>query len=129
MAGDVGWDNSWGNYFEEHLFRWTPETASTATYPRFLQKSDGNHQNYFLSDFWLRDGKYLRLKNIQIGYNVPKRTVSRTPMNSIYLYANAYNLFTWDNVKRIDPESNPDRNVGQFYPQQNIINFGFKINF
>lgn len=129
MAGDVGWDNSWGNYFEEHLYRWTPETASTATYPRFLQKSDGNNQNYYLSDFWLRDGKYLRLKNIQIGYNIPKRAITRTPMNSVYFYVNAYNLFTWDKVKRIDPESNPDRNVGQFYPQQNIINFGLKINF
>lgn len=129
MAGDLGWDNTWGNYFEEHHNRWTPETAAAATYPRFLQKADGNHQNYFLSDFWLKDGKYLRLKNIQLGYTIPRQVIRDTPMNTIYLYANAYNLFTWDNVKRVDPESDPNRNIGYFYPQQNIINFGVKINF
>lgn len=129
MAGDVGWDNSWGNYFEEHINRWTPETAATATYPRFLQKSDGNHQNYYLSDYWLRDGKYLRLKNVQLAYALPKSLLGRTPLNTVRIFANAFNLFTWDEVKRIDPESNPNRNVGQFYPQQRIINFGLTIGF
>lgn len=129
MAGDVGWDNSWGNYFEEHINRWTPETALTATYPRFLQKSDGNNQNYFLSDFWLKDGSYLRLKNVQVGYSIPKRVYNRLPLTSVRFFANAFNLLTWDKVKRIDPESNPDRNVGQFYPQQRIVNFGVNIGF
>jgi len=129
MVSDLGWDNSWGNYYEEHIQRWTPETAATATYPRFLQKSDGNHQNYFLSDFWLRDGAYLRLKNIQAGYTFGKSMLKRLPVSSVRLYANAFNLLTWDKVKRVDPESNPDRNSGQFYPQQRVINFGLNVNF
>ncbi|MEC3880126.1 SusC/RagA family TonB-linked outer membrane protein [Parapedobacter sp. 10938] len=129
MAGDVGWDNSWGNYFAEHVNRWTPETADVATYPRFLQKANGNHQNYFLSDFWLRDGKYLRLKNIQIGYTLPNTLLGKLPLNTVRIFANAFNVFTWDEVKRIDPESNPDRNVGRFYPQQRVINFGLNVGF
>lgn len=129
MTGDLGWDNSWGNYFSEHWGRWTPETAAAATYPRFLQKSDGAHQNYQLSDFWLRDGHYLRLKNVQIGYSIPKKVLKKSPIENIRLYASAYNLITWDEVKRIDPESDPDRNQGQFYPQQRIINFGLNVGF
>ncbi len=72
MVGDLGWDNSWGNYYDSHINRWTPETAATATYPRFLQKSNGNDQNYFLSDFWLLNGDYIRLKNVQLGYSLPR---------------------------------------------------------
>jgi hypothetical protein len=51
LAGDLGWDNNWGNYYAEHQGRWTPETAHSATYPAFIQKAQNNHQNYFLSDF------------------------------------------------------------------------------
>lgn len=129
MWGDLGWDNSWGNYYDDHIGRWTPETASTATYPRFLQKSEGNHQNYFLSDYWLRDGKYLRIKNVQLGYTIPKALLNNTPIRTIRIFANAFNLYTWDEVKRVDPESNPDRNDGYFYPQQRIVNFGLNVGF
>ncbi|WP_346239367.1 TonB-dependent receptor [Niabella insulamsoli] len=129
MVGDLGWDNSWGNYYEEHYNRWTPETALTANYPRFLQKADGNNQNYYLSDYWLRDGRYLRLKNVQVGYTMPKSFYRRLPLTSVRLFANAFNLITWDEVKRVDPESNPDRNSGQFYPQQRIVNFGLNVSF
>ena len=129
MVGDLGWDNGWGNYFEEHINRWTPETAATASYPRFLQKADANNQNYYISDFWLRDAKYLRLKNVQIGYAMPKALFRRLPLTSVRFFANAFNLVTWDKVKRVDPESNPDRNAGQFYPQQRIINFGLTLGF
>jgi hypothetical protein len=129
MVGDLGWDNSWGNYYGTHINRWTPETAATATYPRFLQKADGNNQNYFASDFWLIDGDYLRLKNVQLGYSLPKSLLKQTPVESVRFYTNAFNLVTWDKVKRVDPESDPERNNGQFYPQQKIINFGVNVTF
>ena len=129
MTGDLGWDNAFGNYYDTNVNRWTPETAATATYPRFLQKSDGNNQNYYLSDFWLVDGDYLRLKNIQVGYNLPKTILKKTPLSSVRIYANAFNLVTWDKVKKVDPESNPSSNNGYFYPQQKIINFGVNVTF
>ena len=49
-------------------------------------------------------------------------------VRSLRVYANAYNLFTWDNVKKVDPESSNNSN-GQFYPQQKVINFGINLNF
>jgi TonB-linked SusC/RagA family outer membrane protein len=129
MVSDLGWDNSWGNYYENNINRWTPETAATANYPHFLQKADAGNQNYYLSDFWLKDGDYLRLKNIQIGYTLPKFLLRKTPVQSVRFYANAFNLITWDKVKKVDPESNPDRNNGYFYPQQKIINMGLNVDF
>lgn len=127
LYGDLGYDNMWGNYYEEHLGRWTPETAATATYPRLHRVSNENTNNYYASDFWMKDSSYLRLKNIQIGYTLPKDLTRKLKMRSIRVYANGYNLYTWDKVGKIDPES-PKTN-GYLYPQQIIYNFGVNINF
>lgn len=129
MSGDLGWDNNFGNYYANNINHWQPETAATATYPRLLQKAVNNNQNYYLSDYWLIDGQYLRLKNVQIGYSLPKAILRNTPLESVRFYATAFNLLTWDKVKRVDPESNPNSNNGTFYPQQKIINFGVNVSF
>ena len=127
LYGDLGYDNAWGNYYAEHLGRWTPETAATATYPRLYRKSDETKSNYYASDFWIHDGSYLRLKNVQIGYTFPKSFTRKLKINNLRVYANGYNLFTWDNVVKVDPES-PNTN-GYFYPQQIIYNCGLSFNF
>ena len=128
LQQDIAWDNFWGNYYEEHIGRWTPETAATATYPRFTKAATPAHPNYYKSDYWLKDSKYLRLKNIQLGYTIPRKLLKKFGVRSLRVYANAYNLFTWDNVKKVDPESSNNSN-GQFYPQQKVINFGINLNF
>lgn len=128
LQGDIAWDNSWGNYYEEHIGRWTPETAATATYPRFTKAATATHPNYYKSDYWLKDSKYLRLKNIQLGYTIPRKLLKKIGIRSLRVYTNAYNLLTWDNVKKVDPES-PNNSNGQFYPQQKVINFGINLNF
>lgn len=128
LQQDIAWDNFWGNYYEEHIGRWTPETAATATYPRFTKAATAAHPNYYKSDYWLKDSKYLRLKNIQLGYTIPRKLLKKFGVRSLRVYANAYNLFTWDNVKKVDPESSNNSN-GQFYPQQKVINFGINLNF
>ncbi|MCF0175713.1 MAG: TonB-dependent receptor [Bacteroidales bacterium] len=127
LYGDLGYDNMWGCYYEEHKNRWTPETAATATYPRLNRQSLENTNNYYVSDFWTYDSSYLRLKNVQLGYTLPKKWTKKIRMSSIRLYANGYNLYTWDKVKKIDPES--PRTNGYMYPQQKIYNFGVNVNF
>ena len=128
LQQDIAWDNFWGNYYEEHIGRWTPETAATSPYPRFTKAATAAHPNYYKSDYWLKDSKYLRLKNIQLGYTIPRKLLKKFGVRSLRVYANAYNLFTWDNVKKVDPESSNNSN-GQFYPQQKVINFGINLNF
>lgn len=126
---DLGWDNMTGNYFEEHRNRWTPETAASAGYPRFLQGSKDSHPNYFLSDFWLKNGAYLRLKNVMLSYTFPKKLLKKTPFDSVMLFASGFNLVTWDNVKKVDPEAAPGSNAGYFYPQQRQYNLGINVAF
>jgi hypothetical protein len=143
LTGDVGLDNNFGAYFEQHRGRWNPETAATATYPRFQKGANaaasaenypGNNdptygQPQWLSNFWLLDGSYIRIKNIVIGYTIPKKVLKNTPLSSVRFYANGYNLFTWDHTKIVDPEQDPSKNNGYFYPQQKVYNVGVNVTF
>ncbi len=129
LRSDVGWDNTFGSYFEKHLDRWTPETAATATYPRLHGEASGTDPNYYLSDFWLLDGSYLRIKNAQIGYTIPKKILKKTPFASVRFYLTGFNLYTWDKVKILDPEQDPKKNDGYIYPQQKVYNAGVNVTF
>lgn len=126
---EVGWDNTFGCYFPEHYNRWTPETASTATYPVLKKGSTANTNNYYLSTFWLKDGSYLRLKNLQVGYSFPKKWFKHSPISSLRIYANGFNLLTWTQVKYMDPEVDPANDNGYFYPQQKVYNMGLNVSF
>lgn len=129
-TADLGFDGNFGVFFEEHLNRWTPEAASTATYPVLKQVgSKGNTNNYYLSTFRLKDGSYLRLKNIQVGYSIPKNWLKNTPLSSVRLYANGFNIFTWAHVNYVDPEMDPKQTNGYFYPQQKVFNAGVNVQF
>jgi TonB-linked SusC/RagA family outer membrane protein len=128
-TNEVGWDNRFGAFFEEHLDRWTPETAATATYPRLRKASLPNTNNYYWSSYWLKDGTYLRLKNLQIGYTIPKKVLKKTPLNSVRFYANGFNLYTWSHVSYVDPEMDPNKSNGFFYPQQKVYNVGINVTF
>ena len=112
-----------GKVVEWHLDRWTPETASTATYPRLFVGDNNNNQR--LSTFWMRPRDYVRLKNAEIGYTFK---TTRIGIQSVRVYANGYNLLTWDKVKLTDPE-NPAWAGNATYPQQRVYNFGLNVNF
>lgn len=110
-----------------HLGRWTPETAETATYPRLHYTTHGN--NHRSSTFWVKSADYLRVKNAEIGYMLPKNVVSIIGLSYFRLYANGMNLHTWDKLKdyQVDPEIG-DGN-GAMYPIQKIWNFGIDVRF
>lgn len=110
-----------------HLNRWTPETALTATYPKLHATTNAN--NHRASTYWMRSGDYLRLKNAEIGYVIPKAVVKRIGLSHVRVYVNGMNLYTWDHLKeyQVDPEIG-DGN-GAMYPIQKIWNFGFDVRF
>lgn len=104
---------------------WTPETADVATFPRMtLAGAENNTKD---SDFWLRDASYIRLKNVELGYNFKRKALRKIGIKSLRIYANGYNLFTIDRLKIADPESNPGRNPA--YPLTKVYNIGLKMNF
>jgi hypothetical protein len=69
---------------------------------------------------------YLRLKSIEIGYTLPKRSPSST-MN-LRVFANAYNMFTLTGVKFVDPE-HPDDDLGRLYPLNKTYSLGVQARF
>ncbi|MGV3504695.1 MAG: SusC/RagA family TonB-linked outer membrane protein [Adhaeribacter sp.] len=110
-----------------HLGRWTPETAATATYPRLHYSTHGN--NHRSSTFWIKSADYMRIKNAEVGYTLPKNLISVAGLSYFRVYANGMNLYTWDKLKeyQVDPEIG-DGN-GAMYPIQKIWNFGIDVRF
>ena len=104
---------------------WTPEKGNSAKAPAISFTNKVN--NYRDSDLWLRDASYLRLKNVEIGYNFPKKILSKINIGSLRVFATGYNLLTLDKLKIVDPESRPNGNA--MYPVVMVINMGLKVGF
>jgi hypothetical protein len=80
-----------------------------------------------VNDFWLDNTAFLRLKSIELGYNLPTSVLSRLHIQKTRIYVNGSNLFTITKVKDYDPEGTSQ--TAQFYPQQRLFNFGVNISF
>lgn len=105
--------------------RWTPETAETALYPRFSQTSADN--NYKVSDMFIRDASFLRLKNVELGYTLKLAALKKIGMSNVRVYVNGYNLLTFTDFEFFDPESSPSSSG--LYPMTKVYNMGVKFNF
>jgi hypothetical protein len=103
---------------------WTPENPG-ARYPRLSTIYSGN--NDWESTWWLVNGEYLRLKNANIGYNVPEKYLKKTPFTRINVYLAGTNLLTFSHFKYVDPES-PSVSNGH-YPQQQTFSIGLNVTF
>lgn len=108
-----------GQGYEALGNRWTPETASTATLTRL---SLGNANNTAFSSLYVRSGNYIRLKNAEIGYNLPYQVVKPLRISGIRLFVNGENLITLYGYKGVDPEV-----YGIAYPIQRVVNAGINI--
>ena len=102
---------------------WTPERLD-AKYPRlFIGTNNNNNQN---SSFWMANGRYMRLKNLEIGYTLPKHIIQKMAMQNMRVYLSGVNLFTFSPFKLWDP----DLQTGATnYPNNRIINIGLTIGF
>lgn len=116
--------NGKGNVTKAQLGRWTPGSGQNATYPRLaIQQFSNNRQS---SNYWIKDGSYMRLKTIELGYTLNKPVTEKLHLGKIRVYINAYNLFTWSKIDFTDPESSAD---GTNYPIPRIISAGLNIGF
>lgn len=114
-----------------HLERWTPATAYTATFPRLSMNNKHNSSYQTVSDFWSIDSWYLRLKSLNIGYQLPDKVLKRyCPfVNKLKVYMVGYNLFTFHNLGKynVDPEySTKGYNA---YPTTANYTFGIQLGF
>lgn len=112
---------------------WTPENHSQ-TMPALWSFSTYGYtpMSATTSTYNLHDASYLRLKNLQIGYNLPKSLCSKIKMKEARVYFSADNLITWTNIKHVDPERLGTQwwsNRGSVYPQVKTLSLGVKVKF
>ncbi|HVF98067.1 MAG TPA: hypothetical protein VM871_12125, partial [Flavisolibacter sp.] len=106
------------------LDRWTPG-KSDAKYPRLYSGGNGN---YVQSDFWLRDGSFMRVKHITLGYTLAKNLADRLKIQQLRFYVNVVNPFTVSNYEPgFDPE--PGNQNGSFYPIMKTYTAGVNLRF
>jgi hypothetical protein len=120
-----------GKVKEHHLDRWNPakseaENLANAKYPLLHYDTYGNH-NQQLNSFFLKDGSFLRLKNVEVSYTIPSAISKKMGLSSCRVYVNGSNLVTWDRLGGhfVDPESNGSNR----YPLMSTFNAGVNINF
>lgn len=109
-----------GNYWSPKN---TDEQNATAKYPRLTRTN--RDANFCMSDYWLYNGRYIRLKNLSVGYTLPKAWTTKACMNTVRLYVSGSDLFTISNApKGWDPEVSTEG-----YPITTSLIFGVSINF
>jgi len=116
---------SGGKALVEHQDYWRPDNTN-AKYPRVTTQSNWNYGED-PNTFWLYNMSYLRLKNAEIAYSLPKKWISKISIQNLRVYCNAVNLLTFSAYKEIDPEIGSD--FGNGYPQSIVYNFGVQISF
>lgn len=115
-----------GNLFKEALDRWTVDNPrQDAFYPRLSIGNTAN--NYRSSTKWQYSGSFLRLADLEVGYNFPKKILEAIHMKGLRIYFHGSNMALFSNFKMWDPEIGKGR--GDAYPLQRKMNFGLRVNF
>lgn len=127
----LAWD---GNALPVLFDRWHPVDPDVDPYNPTTQWISGRYPYGKMraevdSKFNIQNGAYVRLKNMEVGFTVPKNIVTdKLKINNIRLFVNAYNLFTITGVEGLDPER-PTELYGYMYPLNRTFNFGGTIKF
>ncbi len=126
FANSTGAERS--NLFATATDRWTPENPNpNAMYPRLAYGNTPNKNNTVVSSWWQKDISFIRLKTIDIGYNLPKGSLKSIGMKTARLYIQGVNLLYWSKFKLWDPELNTTN--GSVYPNTRNLTLGFQANF
>jgi len=121
---------TWENFFATYLLDyWTPENTD-AKWPRFTFRSDHNQNAPGSNSWYVRDGRYVSLKNLNFGYTLPGRLVARSGLSSARLYIAGTNVYTWSPLKGIvPPEANPGSTRATYYYQTRNWSIGTSLGF
>lgn len=114
-----------GSALKYHLDRWTPDNPD-ATYPRItLNNASRNHGQ--INSFFMEDASYLRMRNLQLGYNLSKDITRKLNFEKCRIYLNADNLFTLTRFRGFDPET--PWGEGNIYPMVTTYSVGLNLIF
>lgn len=119
--GNLPMADNRSNVLEYWIDRWTPENPS-ANLPRV-----GGQNNTVVSDFYVQDASYLRLKNIEIGYSLPKDVSEKINITKLRFFLSAQNLFTFTGLEYFDPEGARSNTSNRGAPLYKTFTFGLNV--
>ncbi len=116
---------AWVQPLQLHMDYWTPDNRQ-ATFPRVTVGQDYNYQ---YSDKWLLDGRYIRLKQVQFGYSLPARLLTRVRLSGLRIFVMGQDLFTISRLGPVgavlDPEAPYRTNFA--YPSSSTAALGLNL--
>jgi len=127
------WVFAYNNVSTDALNRWRKQGDIT-DYPRPIRNDPLRNEYLRVSDRWIEDGSYMRLKNVSLAYDLPRRLANRIFLEGLQLYVTGENLITWTHYTAYDPDisSNSGLQIGVddgSYPQSRTFIFGLNIKF
>jgi hypothetical protein len=122
-SGDIG---NYLKYSYDH--RWSIDNPSS-TDPRLATRGDTYYTggNFGNNTYYLFSKNYLRLKNLELGYNLPANALAKIKISNLRFFVNGLNLITFNKYKIYDPEATAESGV--YYPQARVINGGLSLTF
>jgi TonB-linked SusC/RagA family outer membrane protein len=108
------------------LHSWSPDNPES-NIPRLT--TDGNGDNTLASSFWVQNGAFLRVKNIQLSYTLPAKWLQKTFVTGIQVYADAQNPVTWTKYNGLDPETGDYSDYQIENPNVRIFSLGINASF
>jgi len=124
FQGGDGWGNVLKEMAESNRWILGENEDPNAEFPRLTYGDNKN--NYQESNYWLRDGSYLRLKTLDIGYTFPKAWVNKIHLNQVRVFFIGTNLLTFSPFKYWDPELGSSD--GKKYPLSKTLSLGVSVN-
>lgn len=130
LSEPLAWN---GNALDQFLDRWHPIDPTLDPYDQSNEWISGYYAYGATvanvnSEFSIQNGAYMRLKNIELGYTLPKTWLNKTGFDGMRIFINGYNLMTITGVRGVDPE-HPSDLYGYMYPLNKTINIGANITF
>lgn len=119
--GNLPMDDNRSNVLTYWLDRWTPESPST-NLPRV-----GGQNNTVVSSFYIQDTSFLRLKNIELGYSLPKDVLSKINVSKLRVFIGAQNLVTFTGLENFDPEGARGNQSNRNAPLYKTVTFGMNL--
>ncbi|MBC8033738.1 MAG: TonB-dependent receptor [Chitinophagaceae bacterium] len=112
-----------GKVSEVALERWTPENAANATMPRLTVDNNANNlNNYRFSSFYQRDGSFIKLRSIELGYSLSQALIRKIRLQEARVFLNGTNMFSLDHIEYGDPEA-----LGDVYPSMRTLTLGLRV--
>lgn len=122
------WSYDQSNFRTFALDRWTEaDPKQNPLMPRLHMNGNYGANNMAPSTWWLRDGSFLRLKNMEVGYNLPALFLERFKIKTARIYLMGYNLALWDKIKFWDPETG-NSSAGNSYPNSSTYTIGLEMS-